>query len=95
MPTTTKQNPRHAGARLSASDPACDGDTYTSGDFTPTTIARGFHPNANGNLIVDWAGGIEGRTPGTNQTLVVVAGVQVPGFFTKIYNGSVAGIILY
>jgi len=95
MAVVNSQNPRINGVRLSASDPAVDGDAYTSGDLTLSTIARGFQPATTGNLIVDFAGGIDGRTAGTNITVAVVAGVTFAAFITKIYNTSVAGVVLY
>lgn len=95
MAVVNTQNPRIHGVRLSAADPPADADTYTSGDLVLPTIARGFHANAAGNLIVDMMGGIDGRTPSTNVTFVVLAGVQYPMLITKIYNTSVAGVVLY
>ncbi len=94
MPTTI-QNPRVHGVRLQASDPAIDATAYSSGDLTLDYVARGFYPSADGNLIVDFLGGLDGKTPATNITIVVKAGVPFAGFIKKLYNGTVAGTVVY
>lgn len=96
MAVVTSQNPRVNGIRPRGDDPFVDGDAYAGGaDFVLSTIARGFQPATTGNLIVDFMGGIDGRTAGTNITVAVVAGTTFRANITKIYNTSVAGVVLY
>lgn len=87
MAVTTKQNPRIASGRPSASDPAFDvGETVSATtEYILETTSRGFHANTAGNLVVDMVGGVEGKAAATNKTFVVVAGQLYPYAFTKIY----------
>jgi hypothetical protein len=94
MPVTT-QNPRLVG-HISPSDPPVDGDHFTTGsDLTPATVTRGFIPDADGTLTVDWWGGIEGRTPATSIAITVLKGLVYPGAFIKIHSSSPSGTVLY
>lgn len=91
------QNPRLAGSRLSASDPAVDSDAFAaSTEYNLTPYARGLYCNTDGDVYVDCLGGIEGRTAGTNRKFTMVAGGVLPICITKIYNTTTAtGQILY
>jgi hypothetical protein len=91
------QNPRIAGVRLSASDPAIDADAFAaSTTYTLTPYARGLYCNTAGDVYVDCLGGIDGRTAGTNRKFTMVAGGILPLCITKIYDTSTAtGQILY
>lgn len=99
MAVTTTQNPRLVGSRLSASDPAVDGDAFTgTADVTLTTVSRGIYIAADGDIKVDFLGGIDGRTTSTAITFVgVKGGTILPIAVTKIYDTgtTVSGVILY
>lgn len=97
MGVTTTQNPRVAGSRLRASDPACDGDAFAaSTQYVLETVARGLYCNTAGDVYVDFLGGIDGRTAGTNRKITMVAGGTFAGLITKIYDTSTAtGLVLY
>lgn len=96
MPTTT-QNPHIHGAPVRASDPVRDGDAFAaSTEYALETVARGLYCNTAGDVYVDFMGGIDGRTAGTNRKITMVAGGVFPGYITKIYNTTTAtGLILY
>jgi hypothetical protein len=97
MPVTT-QNPRLIG-HISPDDPAVDGDAFTgTADVTLTTVSRGIYIASDGNLTVDFYGGIDGRTVSTNITFVgVKQGTILPIAVTKVYDTgtTVSGVILY
>lgn len=97
MAVTTAQNPKLAGARPAASDPAIDGDAFAaSADFVPATYTRGVWINTGGDLYVDFIGGVEGRTVSTNVKFTVAAGALLPICIKKIYAASTAaGVVLY
>jgi hypothetical protein len=97
MAVTTTQNPRISGARYQASDPACDADAFAAAtEYELETVARGLYANTAGDVYVDFLGGIDGRTAGTNRRIIMVAGGTFAGMITKIYNTSSAtGLILY
>lgn len=97
MPVTI-QNPRLTG-KISPVDPAVDGDAFTgSADVTLTTVSRGIYIADDGDLTVDFYGGVDGRTTSTNITFSnVKGGTWLPIAITKIYNTgtTVSGVILY
>jgi hypothetical protein len=97
MAVTTAQNPRISGVRLSASDPAPDGDQFAaSTTYVLSTQARSLWINTAGDVYVDFVGGIEGRSAGTNIKFTCVAGSPLPVMVTKIYSTTTAtGVILY
>ncbi len=97
MAVTTAQNPRIAGTRPGTTDPAVDGDAFAaSTTYTLSTHARSLWVNTAGDVYVDFLGGIEGRTAGTNVKFTVAAASLLPVMVTKIYNTTTAtGVILY
>lgn len=96
MPVTA-QNPRFAGARPAASDPAVDGDQFAATTtYALTTHARGLWINTAGDVYVDFLGGVEGKTPSTNVKFTFSAPGELRACITKIYSTTTAtGVVLY
>jgi hypothetical protein len=98
MAVSTTENPRIGGSRISASDPAVDGVAFTgTADVTLETISRGIYIASDGDITVDMAGGVPGKTAQTNLTFVgVKGGTILPITITKVYDvgTTVSGVIL-
>lgn len=90
------ENPRAERAPPRASDPATNGLAFTgAADVTLTTYSRGVYIASDGDLKVDFVGGLEGA--GAAITFVgVKGGTILPIRISKIYDvgTTVSGVVL-